>query len=149
MPLFRLRRWFADAVEETIAPEEPPPPPTAIEWGARALSFLFLATLISLIVYQGVQPPVLPRLVLEPQLDQAELRGEEWALPVTLLNAGSTPIEQVRLAVQLIDGERVVDESELDLALIGPGERVEAEVWFSENPTDYEVRLDVASLQRP
>lgn len=150
MHLNRLRRWFTRTVDEEAAPEEPPPPPpTVVEWGARALSVLLVLLLVSVIVYQGTRPQLPPRLSLEPHLDQAEKRGDEWALPVTIRNEATIPLQEVNLAVQLLEGERVVDEAALQLMLLGPGERVEAEVWFSEDPNQYDVTLSVESLQHP
>lgn len=146
-----LQQEAADAVEELHEAIEPePPPPTLVEWGARGLSILLLLLLVGYVFSEALRPPTPTAFDYQVQASAIRQQGEEWVVPVTLRHRGSRSLLDLALTAQLTDGAgEVVEEIEVALPLLGAGESVALELWFSEDPRAHSLRFDVQGYRLP
>ncbi len=132
------------------ASEEKMPPPTLVEWAARLVSVLLLFVLVGYLAWSGYQeeaPIAFGFTVLMEQLDE---RDGSWVLPVEVTNQGGTSIVNLYMVVELVDeASEVVEEIDLDIALMGHGQRQSFDLWWDRDPRDYEVRFNVERYERP
>lgn len=125
------------------------PPPTLLEWAVRALSAAVILGLTGYILWTAFQPVVDPYFEFEIKSDEITQRGGSWVVPVSVKNAGTQAIEGIELTLQVVDGEEVVEESALTLALLGGGESADGEFWLSANPHRYRLEPTVVAYRLP
>ena len=125
-------------------------PPTIVEWGARAVSLLLLALLIGYTVRMALQPREPPHFEYEVRTEQIEERDGSWVVPIEVRNLSNAGVIELTVVAELVDeNDIVVDEADLPLPLFGPGESIDVEVWFDENPADYELQFNVDGYITP
>lgn len=146
-----LQQQAADAVEELHELVEPEPtPPTLVEWAARVVSLLLLLLLVGFVLTEALRPPTPISFDYHVQTSAIHQQGEAWVVPVTLRNQGSRSAQELSFLAQLTNtaGEPV-EEIEVSLPLLGAGEAVGLELWFSEDPRSHTLIFDVQSYRLP
>ena len=124
--------------------------PTVVEWAARALSAGMLLLLISYVLWSAFQPTRPVRFTYQVMIKQLDLRSGEWVLPIKIKNQGSVSVHDLIIIAELVGlTDEVVDQSEMTFMLLGQGEEVEIELWFIEDPREFDLRFNVHSYKLP
>lgn len=125
------------------------PAPTALEWTVRLVSAAVLLALTGYIVWTAFQPTVNPHFEFAFEIADMEERDGQWVVPLDVTNRGTSTLENVVVRLQLLDGERVIEEPEVTFALIGEEEVQKAEFWFTSEPVGYLLKPSVVGYRLP
>jgi uncharacterized protein (TIGR02588 family) len=114
-----------------------------------AISVLLIAALAGAILYEGyatgqAEPARLEVTVLEAEIEQ---RGDDFYIPIKILNDGDQTVEEVTVSIEVLDGEEVVDEAETVIATLGEAETITAMLVISDDPTGLTIEAGVVTYQ--
>jgi uncharacterized protein (TIGR02588 family) len=132
---------------------ESAPPDTGIRSTAErittAISVLLIAALAGAILYEGYatgqsEPARLEVTVLEAEIEQ---RGDDFYIPIEILNDGDQTVEEVTVSIELRDGEEVVDDAETVIATLGEAETITAMLVVADDPTGLTIEAGVVTYQ--
>lgn len=125
-------------------------PPSPVEWVARGLSLLLMAALVGYVAWLGVGAPAEADVRVTPRLDEVRAVDASWALPVDVENLGGRSLIDLGLSVALVDDSgATLESSDLQVPLIAHDERLRAELWFSRDPREHEVEVDIGGYRLP
>ncbi|HYI13761.1 MAG TPA: hypothetical protein VEX37_00100 [Thermomicrobiales bacterium] len=131
-----------------VAPSENEGRSTA-EKVTTAISVLLIVALAGAILYEGYATGEADpaRLEVTILLEQIEQRGDDYYIPVEILNDGDQTVEEVAVGIELLDGEEVVDEAETVIATLGEAEMVIAVLVVADDPTGLTIEAGVVTYQ--
>jgi uncharacterized protein (TIGR02588 family) len=118
-----------------------------LEWTILGLSLAAVATLVALLVYDGLTRTGDPRLAVT--VAPAQSQGERWVVPLEVANHGATAATNVDVEVTLEDEGRELEVSTVTLAFVPEGSEVEAAVVFSESPSGKRAVARVLGYELP
>ncbi len=122
-------------------------PPSPLEWGARLVSVGVVLALIAFLTFQALQGSTPVDIQVAPQFERVQAVGGAYQLPVDVTNVSTESAIELQLTVVLTDdaGE-TVDERDLTIALIGPGEQITVVAVFAQDPRRYRVEVETRSF---
>jgi uncharacterized protein (TIGR02588 family) len=108
-----------------------------------------IALLAGSILYEGyatgaADPATLEVTVLSAEIEQ---RGDDFYIPIEILNDGDQTVEEVTVSIELLDGEEVVDEAETVIATLGESETVQAVLVVADDPSGLTIEAGVVTYQ--
>lgn len=119
------------------------------EWITFSIASLIVASIVGLVLFSWLtlsdRPPILA-IEQSGQIRQAE---GNFYVPFTLTNKGGETADAVRVTAELrIDG-KVEQSGEQQINFLAGGEAEQGVFLFGRNPRTGELRLRVASYQKP
>ena len=118
-----------------------------LEWAVLVLSGTLVVVLVGYLALAAVATVSPPAISLLGHPDEARTTGAGWELPVTVENAGGEAATSVAIEGTTTVGG-MVETSELEIDLLGPGAETELVLVFSEAP-DGEVQLRLVGYHLP
>jgi uncharacterized protein (TIGR02588 family) len=114
-----------------------------------AISVLLIVALAGAILYEGyargqADPARLEVTVLDAEIEQ---RGDDFYIPIEILNDGDQTVEEVTVSIEVLDGEEVVDEAETVVATLGEAETITAMLVIADDPTGLTIDAGVVTYQ--
>ena len=126
------------------------PPPTILEWSVRIISLGAILGLMGYIIWMGIAAPTETGIEHSIVTEKIAKHSDEWSVPTLISNVGPKTLLDLEIALQLVDSEgEVVEEEALSVAMIGREEEKNLVYWFSEDPSEFELRFDVAGYKLP
>jgi uncharacterized protein (TIGR02588 family) len=122
---------------------------TRAEWVTTAISLGLIVLLAGAILYEGYvrgedEPATIEVTVREAEIER---RGENFYIPIEIVNDGDQTIEEVTIGVELLDGETVIAEGETVIATLAEDERVTAVMVVPDDPAGLSIEAAVVTYQ--
>jgi uncharacterized protein (TIGR02588 family) len=122
---------------------------TTAQLVTTAVSLLLIAGLAGIILVEGFsgdeEAPV--ELRVEVRVNAAEQRGDHFHIPIVVYNLGSELAEQVLVAIEVSEGERIVAETETVIAVIGEDEEAEAMLVLDRETSGLTIEARIMTFQ--
>jgi uncharacterized protein (TIGR02588 family) len=123
---------------------------SAAGWVTLGLSVLVVAILVGIAIREELERKD-AGTVIAVTFDRgaAMHRGDEYLVPFTVYNTGADAISSGDILIEVYDGERLVESTEVTVEFL-PREGRQDGVYVSAfDPTTHEVRAQLESLQFP
>jgi uncharacterized protein (TIGR02588 family) len=104
-----------------------------LEWCVFGVGSVLVLATIGYLLFEAMTSDGTPP-VLEVRLGTAERRGDEFAVPVMVINSGDRPAEMVQVEVRLATRDGVTERAELQIQLLPGGATRNGYVNFQNDP---------------
>ena len=124
-------------------------PPTLVIWAVRLGALGLLGSIVLYLVQLIVTPDIPAQFRFDVDWPSVENRRGNYVLPIEVINDSTTAVNTVvvRATLDLGGGEEEVNE--YTIPMMGEGEIADAEILFSERPSENRLELRVLSYQSP
>lgn len=133
------------------ATPHPQPPVSRWEWTVAALGALLVASCIGYLAWLAFAARD-PARVVDPRVHVLAIEptgGGQFHVRVQVHNAGAVPAAALKVAGQLREGGRVVEEAETEFEFLPAQATREAGLFFRQDPRRGELALFARSHQAP
>lgn len=124
---------------------------SAAEWLTLSLSILVVGALIVVALVEESQRQQEGAAGLQVTFDteRAAKRDESFYVPYTVRNTGSDAISSAEIWIEVSDGERIVESTEINVQFLPLQGKQDGVFVTTRDPATYALRSRVESLQFP
>lgn len=124
-------------------------PPSLVVWAVRIGALTLLGCIVGYLVNLVITDDVPAQFRFELDWPAVENRRGNYVLPIEVVNDSTEAVNEVVVRAEL-DGPGDNDETvEYTIALMGEGEVADAELLFTQRPTEANTTFRVLSYQSP
>ena len=140
-----------DRRQDKEGTDERPKHRTVAEWTTLAISAVVVLALVGAALAEIFlrDDPSGPVISIEVAMDRAEVRDGVTYIPYEVRNDGADAAIDIVAIVEFSQGEQVVEETTIDIALLASHGMAEGEVVTTLDLTAHTVEARIGGLQRP
>jgi uncharacterized protein (TIGR02588 family) len=139
----------ADTAADRLDPGAQRVGQTTAQVATTVVSLLLIAGLAGIILVEGFsgREEAPAELQVTVRAAEAELRGEDYYVPIVVSNLGRETVEEVLVAIEVSAGEEVIEETETVIAMIGEDAEAEATLVLDREPAGLTIEARVVTFQ--
>jgi uncharacterized protein (TIGR02588 family) len=118
------------------------------EWVVAALGLLFLATTLGFLAFEAItRGDSPPDIAFESAAPVAV--NDAYVVPIRAINRGGTTASRLKVAAQLLDGAKLIEEAELEFDHLAAGSEGAGGVMFKNDPRKFQLKLAAKAYVLP